>query len=146
MTACRRRHRPRPLPVQRTDRCKETPCSSSRCNAMSQDIVIMAVTSQTEWSFDIGECLVKDWEGAGLLKPSAIKTPISTIEQRVVLRKLGALSADDPASLNNLLREFLDIRQHRRDYRISQNIAERDREVNITGARYNNTVPLWIDT
>jgi mRNA interferase MazF len=71
---------------------------------MSQDIVIMAVTSQTEWSFDIGECLVKDWEGAGLLKPSAIKTPISTIEQRVVLRKLGALSADDPASLNNLLR------------------------------------------
>jgi len=40
--------------------------SSSRYNAVSQDIIITAVTSQTEKSFDIGEYLIKNWKEAGL--------------------------------------------------------------------------------
>ena len=55
----------------------------------------MAITGKTDKTFTIGECLIEDWRGAGLLKPSSIKPAISTIEQRLVLRKLGKLSPKD---------------------------------------------------
>jgi mRNA interferase MazF len=68
---------------------------------------IMAITSQTKMFLEIGECLIKKWKEAGLLKPSAIKPAISTIEQKLVLKKLGVLSTDDLASLNITLKELL---------------------------------------
>lgn len=101
-----------PFPFSDQTTTKKRPAvviSSSRYNAVSQDTVIMAVTSQTGKSFDIGECLIKNWKEAGLLKPSAIKSAISTIEQKLVLKKLGTLSADDLASLNAVLKDLLDI-------------------------------------
>ena len=54
---------------------------------------------QTERTVEIGECLIKDWQNAGLLKPSAIKPAISTIEQKLILKKLGNLSSEDLAYL-----------------------------------------------
>lgn len=84
--------------------------SSNTYNNASSDIVIMAITSQTEKTVGIGECLIKDWQGAGLLKPSAIKPAISTIEQALVLKKLGKLPPKDIISLENTLKEFLDLK------------------------------------
>jgi len=54
----------------------------------------------------IGECLIEDWQAAGLLKPSAIKEAISTIEQTLVLKKLGRLSSKDLVSMENTLKNF----------------------------------------
>jgi hypothetical protein len=54
-----------PFPFSDQTTTKKRPAvviSSSRYNAVSQDIIIMAVTSQTEKSFDIGECLIKNLE------------------------------------------------------------------------------------
>jgi mRNA interferase MazF len=71
-----------PFPFSDQTTTKKRPAvviSSSRYNAVSQDTVIMAVTSQTGKSFEIGECLIKNWKEAGLPKPSAIKSAISTI-------------------------------------------------------------------
>jgi len=99
-----------PFPFSDQTTTKKRPAvviSSSRYNAVSQDIIIMAVTSQTEKSFDIGECLIKNWKESGLLKPSAIKPAISTIERKLVLKKLGMLSPDDLASLDSALKELL---------------------------------------
>lgn len=70
----------------------------------------MAITSQTERTVEIGECLIKDWQNAGLLKPSAIKPAISTIEQKLILKKLGNLSSEDLVSMENALKELLDLR------------------------------------
>lgn len=101
-----------PFPFSDQTTTKKRPAiiiSSSRYNDLSKDIVIMAVTSQSEKSFEAGECLIKNWEGAGLLKPSAIKPAISTIEQKLVLKKLGKLSADDLTSLNAALKDLLAI-------------------------------------
>ena len=36
----------------------------------------MAITSQTEKTFRIGKCLIRNWGKAGLLKPSSIKPAI----------------------------------------------------------------------
>ncbi len=84
--------------------------SSKIYNDTSSDIVIMAITSQTEKTVGIGECLIKDWQDAGLLKPSAIKPAISTIEQALVLKKLGKFSSKDLLLLQNTLKEFLDLK------------------------------------
>jgi len=101
-----------PFPFSDQSTVKKRPAviiSSYRYNAVSQDIIIMAVTSQTEKSFDIGECLIKNWKDAGLLKPSAIKPAVSTVEQRLVSKKLGTLSSDDLSSLNGALKDLLEL-------------------------------------
>jgi mRNA interferase MazF len=48
----------------------------------------MAITGQTRSHIGIGEFLIEDWQGAGLLKPSAVKSAISTIEQKLVMKIL----------------------------------------------------------
>jgi len=70
----------------------------------------MAITSQTEKTIGIGECLIADWQGAGLLRPSAIKPAISTIEQALVLKKLGRLASQDLISMDIALKKFLDLK------------------------------------
>jgi mRNA interferase MazF len=43
--------------------------------------------------------LVTEWQAAGLLKPSAIKPVITTLERALIIRKLGSLKIDDRAAL-----------------------------------------------
>jgi len=102
-----------PFPFSDHTKTKKLPAvvvSSDVYNNTSLDIIIMAITSQTEKTFAIEECLIKDWENAGLLKPSSIKPVISTIEQALVLKKLGELSSGDLISLGNALKELLNLK------------------------------------
>ena len=71
----------------------------------------MAITSKTSKTLAIGECLIENWQDAGLLKPSVVKPAISTIEKALVLKKLGKLSQMDLISMEKALIEFLDLRE-----------------------------------
>jgi mRNA interferase MazF len=42
---------------------------------------------------------LEDWQAANLLKPSAIKPVFATIEQALVIRKLGTLDPADQTAL-----------------------------------------------
>lgn len=102
-----------PFPFSNQITTKKRPAviiSSNVYNNASSDIVIMAITTQIEKTVGVGECLIKDWQIAGLLKPSAIKPAISTIEQTLVLKKLGKLLPDDLTLMGNTLKEFLDLK------------------------------------
>ena len=102
-----------PFPFSNQTTIKKRPAviiSSNAYNEISSDIIIMAVTSQTEKTIGIGECLIQDWQDAGLLNPSAIKPAISTIEQMLVLKKLGRLSHQDLTTLDAILEELLDLK------------------------------------
>ena len=44
-----------------------------------------------------------------MLKPSSIKPAIATVEQKLVLKNLGKLSPEDLLSMDNMLRELLDL-------------------------------------
>ena len=102
-----------PFPFSDQTAIKKRPAviiTSSAYNEISSDIIIMAVTSQTEKTTGIGECLIQDWQDAGLLKPSAIKPAISTIEQMLVLKKLGRLSHQDLTTLDAILEELLELK------------------------------------
>jgi mRNA interferase MazF len=98
-----------PFPFSNQSAIKKRPAiivSSNIYNNISPDIIIMAVSSRKEKPLGIGECLIKDWQDAGLLKPSAAKSAVSTIERNLVLKKLGKLSTTDLLSLENALKEL----------------------------------------
>jgi mRNA interferase MazF len=67
----------------------------------------MAVTSQLRPSATVGEVFITGWKDAGLLKPSAIKPIITTIEKGLILRKLGRLGEEDQQALLSVLRTIL---------------------------------------
>jgi mRNA interferase MazF len=72
------------------------------------DVILMAVTSQIlRPAGSVGEVLIADWHGAGLPKASLIKPVLATVEQGLILRKLGALQGDDVQSLRSALRKIL---------------------------------------
>jgi len=102
-----------PFPFSDQTTTKKRPAvivSSDTYNNISQDIFIMAITSQTRNPIGIGEFLIEDWQNAGLLKSSAVKAAISTIEQRLVLKILGRFSPKDLSTLEKSLKELLDLR------------------------------------
>lgn len=76
-------------------------------NENSPDIIIMAITSRTEQTFNIGECVIENWQNAGLLRPSTMKPAISTIEKSLILKKLGKLSPRDLTSMDKALRKLI---------------------------------------
>jgi len=81
--------------------------SSKAYNAERPDLIIMAVTSQIKSASVIGEVIIQDWQAAGLLKPSAIKPVITTIEKPLVIKAMGRLKEEDQKALQDSLKEIL---------------------------------------
>jgi len=67
----------------------------------------MAITSQFRPNLAPGEVWLAEWQVAGLLKPSAIKPVFATLEQSLVIRRLGSLAAADQDSLRKAIVETI---------------------------------------
>ena len=63
----------------------------------------MAITSQVRQPLGFAEVLVADWQAAGLIKPSVLKPVFTTIEQGLVVRTMGQLSAGDLRALRETI-------------------------------------------
>lgn len=101
-----------PFPFSNLQTTKKRPAvviSSLQYNNLTSDIVIIAITSQQQKVLGIGECCIYDNVSAGLLKQSTIKPAIATIEQNLVLKKLGKLSQNDLIALKASLQSLLNI-------------------------------------
>lgn len=72
-----------------------------------RDVILMAITSQVRGSSAFGEIIVQDWQAAKLLKPSAIKPVIATLEQALVIKTLGRLSQRDQQALKEAIGKVL---------------------------------------
>lgn len=81
--------------------------SGGAYNREMPDLVVMAVTSQLRPTVSRGEAWLSDWSGAGLLKPSAVKAVIATLEQGLVIRTLGHLSARDQTGLHKAIDQII---------------------------------------
>ncbi len=95
-----------PFPFTDQSTTKQRPAvvvSSTRYHAERPDLILMAVTSMQRESPPVGELSVRGWQAAGLLKPSAIKPILTTIEKRLVRKRLGMLIDDDRAGLRQAL-------------------------------------------
>ena len=89
-----------PFPFTDQSAAKQRPAvvvSNAAYNRAQPDVVLMAVTSQVRATTAFGEVWIGQWQAAGLLKPSTVKPVFATIEQRMVIRQLGILVADQIA-------------------------------------------------
>ena len=99
-----------PFPFTDQSTVKKRPAVVISSNAYHQerpDLIIMAITSQMKAEQTVGEVIVQDWQGAGLLKPSAIKPVVTTIERGLIISKLGQLKEDDRAALSHAIDQIL---------------------------------------
>lgn len=78
--------------------------SSPAYNAARPDLVVVAITSQSRSTAAATEAAVRHWRSAGLLKPSVFTPLLATLEQALVLRRLGKLAPPDRVTLRTLLR------------------------------------------
>lgn len=99
-----------PFPFTDQTSTKQRPAvviSSAAYNAAKPDIILMAITSQLRASAAFGEVWIGNWRDAGLLKPSAIKPVIATLEQGLVIRTLGSLKMPDQHALRASVAEIV---------------------------------------
>jgi mRNA interferase MazF len=95
-----------PFPFTDQSGIKKRPAvvvSSAAYNAARLDVIVMAVTSQVRPGTAFGEVAISDWQQAGLLKPSVIKPVVTTVEGRLIIRRLGRLEQADRSALLKML-------------------------------------------
>ena len=99
-----------PFPFTDQTSSKKRPAvvvSSTAYHAAYPDVILMAVTSQPRSQGGVGEVGVKQWQSAGLLKPSVIKPVLATLEKHLVLQRLGSLEEQDRKALKAALSAVL---------------------------------------
>jgi mRNA interferase MazF len=99
-----------PFPFTDHSATKQRPgviVSSPAYNRVRRDLILMAVTSQVRGSGAFGEVLVQDWQAAKLLKPSAVKPVLATLEQVLVIKTLGRLSQRDQQTLRETIGKII---------------------------------------
>lgn len=74
----------------------------------SEDILITPLTSKTGSLLE-GEFVLSAWEIAGLNVPTAVKRGIYTVHKSLVIKVIGQLAKIDSDSLEDSLREWLDL-------------------------------------
>ncbi len=72
----------------------------------SQDVFITPLTSRTQ-NLLPGEFILREWQQAGLNTVTAVKRGIFTLEQSLIIKKIGTLSPTDRNLLNNSLCSWL---------------------------------------
>ena len=99
-----------PFPFTNQAAFKQRPAvvvSSRAYNAIRPDVVIMPITSQIGSGSGMGEMPIREWQRANLLKPSTIKPVFATLEQRLIIRRLGILQAQDQSALRTAVATVL---------------------------------------
>lgn len=71
-----------------------------------QEAIVAAITSNLGRHL-IGDTLVSDWKGAGLLYPSQVSMVVRTVKQPMIARQLGRLERENLDSVEKNLRIVL---------------------------------------
>ncbi len=98
-----------PFPFTDQSATKQRPAvivSSNAYHRARRDLILMPITSQLRASA-FGDVLVQDWQAAHLLMPSAVKPVFATLDQSLVIKPLGQLSARDQAALSATLTQLI---------------------------------------
>jgi mRNA interferase MazF len=83
--------------------------SSDAYHKSRQEAIIAAITSRTDRIL-LGDHLIDNWEGAGLLFPSVATGIIRTIKQGMIAKKLGIMPLPDMKRINGNLRDALELK------------------------------------
>ena len=79
--------------------------SSANFNRVHQQSILAMITSaRTDWPSDVA---IRDWQEAGLSVPCKVRFKLFTLDDALVLRKLGTLSVPDRDAIRSALRQVL---------------------------------------
>ena len=96
-----------PFPFSDLSAAKARPAvvvSSARYHATEPDLLLAALTSQVAGATGPFDYHLRDWRAAGLRFPSALKPVLVTLDPARTLHRIGALSAEDLAQVDERLR------------------------------------------
>ena len=95
-----------PFPFTDQSVSKQRPAvvvSAKDYNDARPDVIVMAITSQLRAASSSYDLQLTKWQEAGLLKPSAVKPVIATMEMSLVRKVLGGLHEGDLAGLREMI-------------------------------------------
>jgi mRNA interferase MazF len=69
--------------------------SAAGFNRAGINLIVAAITTNVSPPFRPGDTLLNDWGAAGLLKPSAVRGVMATVDRTDIVRTLGTLSDRD---------------------------------------------------
>ncbi len=69
--------------------------STNAFNRAGFKLIVATITSNVLPPFRPGDLLLNDWQEAGLVKPSAVRGVLATVDKSDVMRNLGRLSSGD---------------------------------------------------
>jgi mRNA interferase MazF len=99
-----------PFPFTDQSESKKRPAvvvSNAMYNSTMPDIIVMAVTSQLHANRAASEVWLGHWAAAGLLKPSAIKPVMATVEKSLIIQKMGELATIYADALKALISKVI---------------------------------------
>lgn len=70
-------------------------------------MILPAVTSQMRPTLGFGEALINDWQAAGLLKPSVLKSIVFTGKAALLSKTVEKFTERDQRSLRGVLQTIL---------------------------------------
>lgn len=70
------------------------------------DIIIAFITSKLDREKKLGDFLIQQWQEAKLPKPSMIRMKFATIDNSIVLKKIGRLGDQDIAGFEREVLNF----------------------------------------
>ncbi len=76
---------------------------------ISKDVIIVPLTSRVTGLL-AGEFVLQNWQQAGLNVPSAIKRGLYTVEESLIVKAVGNLTAIDEQALEISLRNWLGLK------------------------------------
>jgi mRNA interferase MazF len=76
-------------------------------NRGTPDVLIASITGNLKAIPHPGDHRIREWKGAGLLKPSLAQTKLATVENSIVRRRLGRLHPHDLTAFSRGLKEAL---------------------------------------
>ena len=99
-----------PFPFTDQSSSKRRPAvviSSAAYHADHINLILMGISSQVGGVPRAGEVVITDWQQAGLIGPSVVKAVMTTIESKLVIRKLGTLAEADRDRVEQAMRVIL---------------------------------------
>ena len=76
-------------------------------NRVGTKLIVAAITSNVSPPFRRGDVLLADWQPAGLIKPSALRGVLATIDKRDIVRPMGHLTDNDFAKVEAAVADIL---------------------------------------
>jgi mRNA interferase MazF len=96
-----------PFPFVDTIQVKKRPAlvlsDSDQFNLSANSCILAMITTSTQhpWPLDY---LILDWQATGLSSPSFVRLKLFTLDNRLILYKLGSLAPNDQAGVRNVLK------------------------------------------